>query len=54
MEPETAYEKNGFYGNVVFSCGAVQKNESLLIYYGAADEFTAVAETSIDKIISTL
>jgi len=54
MEPKAPYELQGFYGNVVFSCGAVEKDNSVLIYYGASDEFTAVAKTSINKIISTL
>jgi predicted GH43/DUF377 family glycosyl hydrolase len=54
MEPEADYELRGFYGNVVFSCGAVQKDGDILIYYGAADEYTAVAKTSISRILSTL
>jgi len=54
MVPEAEYELRGFYGNVVFSCGAVEKDDEVLIYYGAADEYTAVAKTSIDQILSTL
>ena len=54
MEPEAPYEITGFYGNVVFSCGAVENDGEVLIYYGASDEYTAVAKTSISKIISTL
>ncbi|MEN8128187.1 MAG: glycoside hydrolase family 130 protein [Planctomycetota bacterium] len=54
MAPQAPYELQGFYGNVVFSCGAVKKDNSVLIYYGASDEFTAVAKTSINKIISIL
>ena len=54
MEPEFPYEKQGFYGNVVFSCGAVEKNNHVIIYYGASDEYTAGAKTTISKILSTL
>jgi predicted GH43/DUF377 family glycosyl hydrolase len=54
MAPQATYELQGFYGNVVFSCGAVEKDDSILIYYGASDEFTAVAKTSINRILSTL
>jgi predicted GH43/DUF377 family glycosyl hydrolase len=54
MEPKADYELRGFYGNVVFSCGAVEKDDFLLIYYGAADEYTAVAKTTVSKILSTL
>lgn len=53
MEPEADYELQGFYGNVVFSCGAIEKDNFLLIYYGASDEYTAVAKTTISKILST-
>ena len=54
MEPEFPYELQGFYGNVVFSCGAIEKDDSVIIYYGASDEFTAGAKTNISKILSTL
>lgn len=54
MEPEFPYEVQGFYGNVVFSCGAVVTGDRVTIYYGASDEFTAGAVTTIDKILSTL
>ena len=54
MEPAAPYELQGFYGNVVFSCGAIEKDNSVLIYYGASDEFTAVAKTSISRILSTV
>lgn len=53
MEPQTPYELEGFYGNVVFACGAVQRGDSLVIYYGASDEYTAGAKTSINRILST-
>lgn len=53
MIPEADYEKTGFYGNVVFSCGAVEKDNNVLIYYGAADEYTAVANTTVSTILST-
>ncbi len=44
MQPEADYEIRGFYGNVVFSCGAVEKdNGDILLYYGASDESTAAA-----------
>ena len=54
MEPAAPYELEGFYGNVVFSCGAVEKDNSILIYYGASDEYTAVAKTTVSRILSTL
>ncbi|MBN1457160.1 MAG: glycoside hydrolase family 130 protein [Sedimentisphaerales bacterium] len=55
MYPQANYEVKGFYGNVVFSCGAITKdNGEVIIYYGASDELTAAAKTTIDKIMSTL
>ena len=55
MQPEADYEVRGFYGNVVFSCGAITKADgTVIIYYGASDELTAAATTTIDKIMSTI
>ena len=55
MQPEADYEITGFYGNVVFACGAVADPDgTVTIYYGASDESTAAAKTTIDKILSTM
>ncbi|MHC5082660.1 MAG: glycoside hydrolase family 130 protein [Planctomycetota bacterium] len=54
MEPQAPYELEGFYGNVVFACGAVEKDDTIYIYYGASDEYTAGAKTTIEQILSTL
>lgn len=55
MQPEADYETAGFYGNVIFSCGAVADADgTVTIYYGAADAVTAGATTTIDKIMNTL
>jgi predicted GH43/DUF377 family glycosyl hydrolase len=44
--PEADFEVAGFVPNVVFPTGVVQDGEAILVYYGAADAFTAVAEFS--------
>ncbi|MBE0534361.1 MAG: glycoside hydrolase family 130 protein [Phycisphaerae bacterium] len=55
MEPEAEYEVKGFYGNVVFSCGATSDEEgNITIYYGASDEYTAGAVTTVKKVMQTL
>lgn len=55
MQPEADYEIKGFYGNVVFSCGAVEKqNGDLMIYYGASDESTAAALISRQELFDNL
>ena len=40
--------------NVVFPTGVVQDGDSLLVYYGAADAFTAVAEFSERELLDAL
>ena len=54
MHPEAEYEVKGFYGNVVFACGHVEKDGEIIIYYGAGDECTAAARTTVEKLLSTL
>lgn len=43
MEPVAPYEREGFFGNVVFTCGATIREGILHIYYGAADETMGLA-----------
>lgn len=43
MEPVAAYEREGFFGEVVFTCGATIREGILHIYYGAADEVMGLA-----------
>ncbi len=38
--PEQLYECEGFFGNVVFTCGLLFEDSKLKIYYGAADTTT--------------
>lgn len=54
LEPETDYERLGFYGNVVFTCGATFENDTVRVYYGAADTCMAMAEFSLAEILSGL
>lgn len=55
LAPEAPYEVEGFFGNVVFTCGAVETpDDKVIIYYGAADECLAAAETTIDDMLATL
>jgi predicted GH43/DUF377 family glycosyl hydrolase len=55
MEPKADYELAGFYGNVVFSCGAVLDSAGVVtIYYGAADAVTAGATIKLETIMNYL
>jgi len=54
--PETEYERTGFYGNVVFTCGAVVTGTGgvVQIYYGAADQYTCRADIELEDILDSL
>jgi predicted GH43/DUF377 family glycosyl hydrolase len=52
--PETDFEVDGFVPNVVFPTGVVRDREAILVYYGAADAFTAVAEFSVLDLLDAM
>jgi beta-1,2-mannobiose phosphorylase / 1,2-beta-oligomannan phosphorylase len=54
LEPEAEYEKNGFFGDVVFSCGALVEGDVVKMYYGVADTSMACAELSLSEIMDGL
>jgi predicted GH43/DUF377 family glycosyl hydrolase len=54
LVPEASYERHGFFGNVVFTCGAFLQDGRVRVYYGAADAFTAVADVPLDDILAGL
>jgi predicted GH43/DUF377 family glycosyl hydrolase len=54
MQPQADYEINGFFGNVIFSCGATADNDIITIYYGAADCVIAGAKVKISDILNHL
>jgi predicted GH43/DUF377 family glycosyl hydrolase len=54
MRPEAEFEVSGFVPNVVFPTGVVEDGENLLVYYGAADAVTAVAEFDRRELIEAM
>lgn len=54
MEPSAPYEKNGFFGNVVFTNGHWVEGDKITLYYGASDEVICGAELSIREILNQL
>ncbi|WP_314003301.1 glycoside hydrolase family 130 protein [uncultured Paenibacillus sp.] len=54
LEPEAEYEKNGFFGDVVFSCGLLVEGDIVKMYYGVADTSMACAELSLREILDSL
>ncbi|MDM5153118.1 glycoside hydrolase family 130 protein [Bacillus sp. DX1.1] len=54
LEPEADYEKEGFFGDVVFSCGVLVEGDIVKMYYGVADTSMACAELSLQEILDSL
>lgn len=54
LQPSEPYEKDGFFGNVVFSCGVILKDQVLWIYYGAADDKVALCRIALQKLFSLM
>lgn len=54
LEPETIYENHGHKRGVVYVCGAVVKDETLFVYYGASDRTCAVATAPLDTFLRDL
>lgn len=54
MQPEVNYEKKGFFNEVVFGCGATQKDDTLTMYYGVADTSIAGCYISIKDVLNHL
>ena len=54
FEPQADYECNGFFGNVVFTCGLLYEDDKLKIYYGAADTCICYAELPLQDVLENL
>lgn len=54
LEPETDYEIEGFFGNVVFNNGVLFEDGMVKIYYGAADTHIAYAEIPVEEVLANL
>ena len=54
LEPLEEYERVGTVQNTVFSCGAILRGDTLLIYYGGADTVLGVARVSLKKLLTIL
>jgi predicted GH43/DUF377 family glycosyl hydrolase len=52
--PELDYEKNGVVSNVVFPTGTALFDDTLYIYYGAADKCIACASFSLKALLKEL
>lgn len=54
LEPLEEYERVGVVKNAVFSCGAVLRGDTILVYYGGADTVLGVAKVSLKKLLKIL
>ncbi len=54
LQPQADYEIEGFFRNVVFSCGLLCEDEKLRIYYGVADTSIAYAELPLQDVLENL
>ncbi len=50
MVAEQEFERSGFLPNIVFPTGLVRHQDHLLVYYGAADTATGVAQYSLQDL----
>lgn len=49
--PAEPWEKEGNFPNVVFSCGAVEKDGKYFVYYGAADKVIGLATVEKERVL---
>lgn len=53
LEPEGA-ARDGYVPNVVYSCGAIVRDRTLLLPYGVADNFATFATIDIDAMLAAM
>lgn len=51
LEPKEEYEVKGDVPNVVFTCGAVLKEDKIYLYYGGADTVMNVATVELSELL---
>lgn len=54
MVPEVDFEKEGFLAEIVFPTGIVERKDTLLVYYGAADTYVGVTEFGKEDLRAAL
>ena len=48
------WDRDGYVPNVIYSCGALAHGRTLLLPYGVADSFCALATVSIDALLAAM
>ena len=52
--PKAPYEREGNVDDVVFPCGWIKKNDTIFMYYGAADSCIALATAKLNDLMDFL
>ncbi len=54
LKPEYPYENQGFKPGVVYTSGAIVKNNLIMLYYGASDNYVCVATVPLEEFLEDL
>jgi predicted GH43/DUF377 family glycosyl hydrolase len=54
IQPEEYYELEGYYNGVIFPCGKVVIDGTLLVYYGGADKYVGLATCHLQTLLDYL
>ncbi|MDR1680319.1 MAG: glycosidase [Prevotellaceae bacterium] len=54
LEPEFDYELTGYYNGCVFPTGNIILDDTLYVYYGAADKYVCVATCPVNELLEFL
>lgn len=54
LKPEMVYETEGFFRNVVFTCGVLLERDTLIVYYGAADDKICRVDITLEELYGYL
>ena len=54
MVAEKEFERSGFLPDIVFPTGLVRREDHLLVYYGAADTATGVAQYALNDLLDSV
>ena len=50
--PKASYEREGDVDDVLFPCGWIKKDDTIFMYYGAADSCIALATAKLENILN--
>jgi|SRR5580704_6245626 predicted GH43/DUF377 family glycosyl hydrolase len=54
FSPTEPFEREGFVADVVFPTGVIARGDSLMLYYGASDTYTGMAELPLQETLASL